>query len=111
MALHLRRLLLEDVAREGMPTTHLALGGELEALLGARVRLHLRHDEPGRIAAHRRDPAGCPPCICPACCPPACSPCCSSRRRPRRRTATRWPTAAGRRPTPPRASRSPSRCS
>src|SRR4051794_32155313 len=49
-ALHLRALLLEDVAREGMPSLDLALGGQLEALLRARVGLHLRHGERGRIA-------------------------------------------------------------
>src|SRR4051794_20839472 len=107
MALHLRRLLLEDVAREGMPTPPPCLGGELEALLGARMGLHLRHGEVGRIAAcggctaRRPDPRGCRACICPACCPPACSPSRSSRRPPRRPTATRWPTAAGRRRTRP----------
>src|SRR3954451_24353838 len=57
-ALHLRALLLEDVAREGMPSLDLALGGQLEALLRARVGLHLRHGERDRIAqAPRRRPS------------------------------------------------------
>src|SRR3954452_15539279 len=54
----LRRLLLEDVAREGMPSLDLALGGQLEALLRARMGLHLRHGERDRIAqAPRRRPS------------------------------------------------------
>src|SRR4051812_24452951 len=44
----LRRLLLEDVAREGVASLDLALGGQLEALLGARVGLHLRHSGAGQ---------------------------------------------------------------
>src|SRR4051795_12770953 len=52
VALVLRRLLLEDVAREGMASLHLALRRRLEALLRAAVGLHLRHDvRRGRIAA------------------------------------------------------------
>ena len=43
VALPLRRLLLEDVAREGVPAADLALGGQLEALLRAGMGLHLRH--------------------------------------------------------------------
>ena len=43
LALALGRLLLEDVARVGVTAADLALGGQLEALLGARVGLHLRH--------------------------------------------------------------------
>src|SRR3954462_1607837 len=53
-ALHLRALLLEDVAREGMPSLYLALGGQLAALLRARMGLHLRHGERGRIAGDAR---------------------------------------------------------
>src|SRR4051794_28463832 len=44
LPLLLRRLLLEDVAREGVASLDLALGGQLEALLGARMGLHLRHN-------------------------------------------------------------------
>src|SRR4051794_7013625 len=43
MPLALRALLPEVVAREGVPGKELALGGLLEALLGAGVSLHLRH--------------------------------------------------------------------
>src|SRR6185503_20139913 len=43
VALPLSALLPEVVAREGMPREELALGGLLEALLGAGVGLHLRH--------------------------------------------------------------------
>src|SRR3984893_10653717 len=50
-ALLFRRLLLEDVAREGVPCAHLPLGGDFEALLGARVGLHLRHDREQTIMA------------------------------------------------------------
>src|SRR5579885_2220319 len=46
MPLTLGRLLLQDVAGEGVPTLDLSLGGQLEALLGARMGLHLRHDDP-----------------------------------------------------------------
>src|SRR5256885_5995293 len=39
-------LLAEDVARHRVTATDLALGRELEALLGARVGLHLGHARP-----------------------------------------------------------------
>src|SRR5690242_1611641 len=55
-ALALGRLLLEDVAREGMTATDLALGGQLEALLRARMRLHLRHDGRGSMTKKFKDP-------------------------------------------------------
>src|SRR3954453_9387505 len=55
-ALPLRRLLLEDVAREGMTATDLALGGQLEALLRARMGLHLRHDGRGSMTKNLKDP-------------------------------------------------------
>src|SRR3954470_9563793 len=54
MALPLRRLLLEDVAREGVPAPDLAPGGQLEALLRARVGLHLRHRGRRRIRGRPR---------------------------------------------------------
>src|SRR5215213_5155142 len=41
--LHLRRLLLKYVARERVTAADLALGGQLEALLGAGMALHLGH--------------------------------------------------------------------
>src|SRR5438477_5678347 len=44
LALPLRRLLLKDVAREGVTAADLAFCGQLEALLRARMGLHLRHD-------------------------------------------------------------------
>src|SRR3954463_15264298 len=56
LALPLRRLLLEDVAREGMTAADLALGGQLEALLGARMGLHLRHDGRGSMTKKLKDP-------------------------------------------------------
>src|SRR3954465_8690899 len=43
-------LLLEDVARVGVTAADLALGGQLEALLRARMGLHLRHGGRRRIA-------------------------------------------------------------
>src|SRR5215218_9840994 len=43
VALALRALLPEVVAREGVAREQLALGRLLEALLGARMGLHLRH--------------------------------------------------------------------
>src|SRR5277367_6025197 len=46
-----RRLLLEDVAREGVPAAHLAGGGDFEALLRAGVGLHLGHDRERTIMA------------------------------------------------------------
>src|SRR5207247_7280375 len=55
-ALPLRRLLLEDVARERMTAADLALGGQLEALLGARMGLHLRHDGRGSMTKKLKDP-------------------------------------------------------
>src|SRR5947207_2406020 len=55
-ALALRRLLLEDVARERMTATDLALGGQLEALLRARMGLHLRHDGRGSMTKKLKDP-------------------------------------------------------
>ena len=42
-ALALRRLLLEDVAREGVAAAHLAVGSDFEALLRAGMGLHLGH--------------------------------------------------------------------
>src|SRR3954470_9977274 len=56
MALPLRGLLLEDVAREGVPAPDLALGGQLEALLRARVGLHLRHRGRRSIGDRPRPP-------------------------------------------------------
>src|ERR1043165_1013605 len=55
-ALPLGRLLLEDVAREGVTATDLALGGQLEALLRARMRLHLRHDGRGSMTKKLKNP-------------------------------------------------------
>src|SRR4051794_10588444 len=49
----LRRLLLEDVAREGVASLDLALGGQLEALLRARMGLHLRHNGVGQYGRTR----------------------------------------------------------
>jgi hypothetical protein len=46
----LGRLLLEDVAREGVPAADLAGGGQLEALLGAGMGLHLGHGEQRSMA-------------------------------------------------------------
>src|SRR5277367_1944448 len=54
-ALLFRRLLLEDVAREGVPAADLAFGGHFEALLRAGVCLHLGHREPMIMA---RTPCG-----------------------------------------------------
>src|SRR5581483_6571385 len=57
-ALPLRRLLLEDVAGEGAPPAQLPRRGLAEALLRARVGLHLRHraaieaDGPSPAAPH-----------------------------------------------------------
>src|SRR5689334_7193317 len=48
--LALGRLLLEDVARVRVTAADLALGGQLEALLRARMGLHLRHGGRRRIA-------------------------------------------------------------
>src|ERR1700744_5041821 len=42
-ALPLRGLFFQDVAGEGVAAAPLALGGQLEAFLGARMGLHLRH--------------------------------------------------------------------
>src|SRR3954447_26088049 len=53
VSLVLRRLLLENVAREGVASLDLALGGQLEALLGARVGLHLRHSGAGQYDTTR----------------------------------------------------------
>src|SRR6476659_8424519 len=55
-ALPLGRLLLEDVAREGVTAADLALGGQLEALLRARMRLHLRHDGRGSMTKKLTNP-------------------------------------------------------
>src|SRR5690349_17841132 len=55
-ALTLGRLLLEDVAREGVARPDLALGGQLEALLRAGMRLHLRHDGRGSMTKKLKDP-------------------------------------------------------
>src|ERR1700677_2213874 len=43
LALVFGRLLLEDVAREGVASAHLAGAGDFEALLRAGVCLHLGH--------------------------------------------------------------------
>src|SRR6476661_9771592 len=55
-ALTLRRLLLEDVARERVTGLDLALGGQLEALLRAGMALHLRHDGRGSMTKKLKDP-------------------------------------------------------
>src|SRR4029077_189096 len=86
-ALLLRRLLLEDVAREGVPAAHLAGAGDFEALLRAGMGLHLGHDRERTIMTR--------PC---------------PRRHPRRarrapRTRSSWPPRSPSRPPrrrPPR---------
>src|SRR5579872_3357261 len=57
-ALALGGLLLEDVAREGVPAAQLARAGLREALLRAGMGLHLRHGEDASMAD--------PPCRAPA---------------------------------------------
>src|SRR3954447_9626103 len=67
-ALHLGALLLEDVAPEGMASPDPPIGGPLEALLRARMRLHLGHYERRSIATTTSSlPSGASPSSRAAC--------------------------------------------